>query len=357
VIFETGRRPARVRRLVWVGLLLLVCGGTRAAWAASRVVLLRSLTDDALSRQGTTLLTAELEAAGFEVVEIERDSTHDIRQDIDAASARLQPVATFAIRSLPGRTAVELWLEDRITGKLVIRRVAVRAGSSAAAPDLALKAVELLRGSLLEVTVQGRDADGGQAAASPPGEVTRFVASAAPDRLDHFAQGVGFAAGGTALASPRLAPTFAPVLRLSWGRRSGYLGRLTASGLGSSPTVTASEGEARVHETLFLLEGLRVFRGRRRLQPVVGFGAGALLLRSEGTANSPLGTNLSGTTSTLVVAASGGLAARLTNRLAVMVDVSLLLLARPTTIRIATNDAGRAGPAAFMATASLCGAF
>lgn len=354
--FKTGRRRARVRRLVWVGLLLLVCGGTRPAWAASRVVLLRSLTDDALSRQGTTLLTAELEAAGFEVVEIERDSTHDIRQDIDAASARLQPVATFAIRSLPGRTAVELWLEDRITGKLVIRRVAVRGGSGAAA-DLALKAVELLRGSLLEVTVQGRDADGGQPAASPPGEVTRFVASAGPDRLDHFAQGVGFAAGVAALGSPRLAPTFAPVLRLSWGRRSGYLGRLTASGLGSSPTVTASEGEARVHETLFLLEGLRVFRGRRRLQPVVGFGAGALLLRSEGTANSPMGTNLSGTTSTLVVAASGGLAARLTNRLAVMVDVSLLLLARPTTIRIATNDAGRAGPVAFMATASLCGAF
>ncbi|MES1208879.1 MAG: hypothetical protein ABUS79_23315 [Pseudomonadota bacterium] len=331
--------------------LLTLLSGAAPAWAASRVVLLRSSSDDALSRQGTTLLTAELQAAGFEVAEVERDPARDLRQDIDATSARLQPVATFAIRPVPGGTTVELWLADRVTGKLVIRRVDVTSGPGAAA-DLALKAVELLRGSLLEVTVQGRP--GSVPPPPAPGEVTRFVAEA--DRLDFFGQGVGVAAGGAALVEGELASSFAPLLRLSWGGSTGLMLRLTAAGLGSSPELRAPEGNATVHQMLVLAEGLRVFRPRARLQPLVGVDAGVYHVSSEGMGVSTLFPNGADTTTAAIFGAQGGVAARLGNRLAVVVDATVLMAQR-TTVWIAAREAAHAGGLALMASASLCGAF
>jgi hypothetical protein len=306
-----------------------------------------------LSRQASTLLTAELQTAGFEVVEIDRDPTHDLRDDIDTASARHQPVATFAIRSVPGGTAVELWLEDRVTGKLVIRRVDVSPGSTAAA-DLALKAVELLRGSLLEVSVQVR---AGSAPATAPGDVARFVADTAPDRIDQFAQGVGIGAGAAALGNANVAAAYAPLLRISWGAPTGTLLRMTATGLGSSPELRAVEGRARVHQTLVLLEGLRVFRPRKRLQSMAGLGAGVYRVNSDGAGVSALFPIGAGTTTGLAVGANGGIAARLGNRLALVVDLNLLLLTPRTAILIATREVGRTGGLALMASASLCGTF
>jgi hypothetical protein len=346
-------KPARLLRAAVLSLLVIPVAAV-PAWAASHVVLLRSTSDDALSRQGTTLLKAELQTAGFHVVEIERDPTRDLRQDIETTSARLQPVATFAIESIPGGTAVELWLQDRVTGKLVIRRVHVRSGSGAPA-DLALKAVELLRGSLLEITVQGR-ADG-ESASVATGEVARFVADSAPDRLDHFAQGLGIAAGVMAIANASVATAFAPLLRLSWGRPTGTLLRLTATGLGSSPELRAVEGQARVHQSLVLAEGLRVFRARARLQPLAGFSAGAYRVRSEGIGTSSLFPNLAEATTALALGANAGVAARFGKRLALVVDLNLLFLTPSTTIYIASRDVAHAGGLALMMSATLCGVF
>lgn len=346
-------KPTRFRRAGMLSLLVMLVGAAPAWAAASRVVLLRSTGDEALSRQATTLLTAELQAAGFDVVELERDPTHDLRQDIDAASVRLQPVATFAIRSVPGGTAVELWLEDRVTGKLVIRRVDVRPGPGAAA-DLALKAVELLRGSLLEVTVQAHT---GGAPVSAPRDVTRFVADSAPDRLDHFAQGVGIAAGVAGLGNAGLATAYAPLLRFSWGQRTGTLFRLTATGLGSSPELRAVEGQARVHQTLVMVEGIRVFRARARLQPLAGLAAGAYRVHSEGIGTSPLFPNGAGTTMALAAGATAGIAARVGNRVALAIDLNLLLLTPRTTIFIAGREVAQAGGLALLTSASLCGVF
>src|SRR6185369_4960709 len=111
-------------------LLALPADGARAAAAAgpdaretSRVVIVRPPGDAGVSRQALTLLVAELQAAGFEGVETDRNPALEVRADIEAISARLQPVATFAIGAVQAGTAVELWLEDRVTGKLVIRRV------------------------------------------------------------------------------------------------------------------------------------------------------------------------------------------------------------------------------------------
>lgn len=344
-------RPARALAIAVVAAVLL---GAAAAQAASRVALLTAPTDDPVVRQATTLLVAELEAAGFEVVVAPRDASRDVRLDIEAAATRLQPVATYAILPRSDGAALDLWLEDRVTGKLVIRRVAVAPGSKEPAADLALKAVELLRGSLLEVAARQ------QAEPAPvpvPADVARFVSSAVSEPPRHFLRGLGVALGGGALASTDLGPAFAPVLRLSWGHRTGRAVRVTMHGLGSSVVVSAPEGSADVRQSLALGEGLVVFRLGARFQPVLGVGAGVLRLRGEGTSASTIFPEGSGTTHAALVAAHAGIAARLGQRSALILDASLLGAFPSTRILIASREAARGGGLGLLATLSLSTVF
>jgi len=320
--------------------------------APARVVVLRAAEDSPLTRQGTTLLVAELQAAGFQVVEAERSPGLDVRADIEAISARLQPVATFAIRgAVDQKTATELWLEDRVTGKLVIRRVELGTGPDASA-DLALKAVELLHGSLLEVAVQP-----GAAGQPPPPEVTRLIADDAAPRARHALQGIGVAAGAGVLGGAGLAAAYAPLLRVSFGGGSGLAARVSWSGLGSAPEVHAPEGSARIHQTLVLAEGLRLFRPGRRVQPLGGVAAGIYRVSGDGTGTSSLFPGETGTATAAAAGVLGGIAARLTSRIALVADATALALLPSTRIVIAQHEAARSGGLAVVGTLSLCGVF
>ncbi|MEP6652716.1 MAG: hypothetical protein ABJA82_05130 [Myxococcales bacterium] len=341
--------------VVALAMAMVLVGGAASAQAAAEVVLLRASNGDALSRQGTTLLTAELRAMGFEVVEVDAEdaAARDLPREIERVSTRLQPVATFAFVPVVGGTTVELWLQDRLTGKLVIRRVEVTSGPGAAA-DLAVKAVELLRGSLLEVKVQHHA--GPDPVAPPPSDVRRFVVAA--DRPNYFAERFGISAGATALRNLDLAAAYAPLLRISWGRPTGYLFRLTATGFGSSPTLYAVEGQAQTEQTVLLGEALRVFRPGARLQPFAGLAAGVQRVHSSGTGVSSLFPNYSGTTDAAVAGLTGGLGIRLASRLALVLDLDAFVSLPRTAVLIATRPpVGHTGGLAVLATATISATF
>ncbi|MBC8133548.1 MAG: hypothetical protein H7X95_11255 [Deltaproteobacteria bacterium] len=333
-----------------------------APQSASRVVLLRANPDDPLSRQANTLLKAELQGIGFEVTEVDLDmdlkgeaAGGELRRRIEGAATHTQSVATFAIRSVAGGTTVELWLEDHLTGKLVIRRVEVTRGQGAAA-DVALKAVELLRGSLLEVTVQGRA--GSAPGPSTPLDIKRFVAAAAANGREYFIEGVGISAGVAALRDVGLsAASYAPIVRISWGRATGSALRLTALGLGSSPALHAAEGTAQVHQTILFADALRVLRPGARLQPFLGAGVGIHRVRSAGRGVSPLFPDGDDTTTAVAAGAAMGIAARLGNRLALVLDMALLTSLPHTRIKIALREVARTGGLTVLMGASLFGVF
>ncbi|MEO8214347.1 MAG: hypothetical protein ABI560_14200 [Myxococcales bacterium] len=336
-----GRRVEFMAVLALAPAAVLLSGAARAQ-AASEVVLLRASNADELSRQGTTLLTAELRAMGFEVVEVDAEDAadRDLPREIERVSTRLQPVATFAFVPVVGGTTVELWLQDRLTGKLVIRRVEVTSGPGAAA-DLAVKAVELLRGSLLEVKVQDHAA---------PDPVS-------PPPPSYFAERFGISAGVTALRNLDLAAAYAPALRISWGLPSGYLFRLTVTGFGSSPTLYAVEGQAQTDQTVVLAEALHAFRPGARLHPFAGVAAGVQRVHSSGTGVSSLFPDDSGTTESAVAGLTGGLGIRLVSRLALVLDLDAFVSLPRTTILIATRPVGRAGGLAALATAGISATF
>jgi hypothetical protein len=325
-----------------LSLVFLALALPRTAAAASRVVLLRS-GGDAQARQAETLLAAELRATGFEVVTRERTPTVELRADVDAAAAALRPIAVLAIAA-PAGAAAEIWVSDRVTGKLVIRRVEAAEGDPAA---LALRAVELLRGSLLEIAVEERAPAPSRPA--PPADVTRFVATTAPGHRAFFVEGLGLSLGGAVFGTATaLGPTYAPALRLSWGGRRSFCVRLSVMGPGSTGDAAVHDGAsllgtAHVHQDLALLEVVRAFRPDARLQPFASLGGGARQIRVTGTGGAPIFPDRQGRSLGAIFSAGAGLAVRLGNRTSLVLEAHLLA-GRPTEITVANQRAARVGP-------------
>lgn len=351
------RRGAGALLAILLGLGALLTRGAGAAPAAQRIAVLRAADDDGAAHQAATLLMAELKAAGFEAIEVDRDPRAPVGADLAAAWSRLQPVAVLVI--VPGRgaaaavAAVDLWVEDGLTGQRSARTIEVAAGAggggAGGATDLALKAVEILRGSLLEVTVARAAAP----PVAPPVDLARSAASAPSSPPRFFGEGFGLSAGAGALGATGVGASVAPMLRLGWGSAHGYLVRLAASGLGSAPEVRAVEGVARVRQALIEVEGLRAFRAGSRWQPLLGVGAGAYRVGADGTGVSALFPSRAGSSTAAALSAQLGFALRLGARFALVTDAGLLWLSPATKIKIADREAARVGGVSALATLSL----
>jgi hypothetical protein len=269
----------------------------------------------------------------------------DLRAEIESASAAIGPIAVLAIEPVPG--AAELWLSDRLTGKLVIRRIQTRRGSAAtAAADLALRAVELLRGSLLEITVELPEAP--EPPPPPPPDVARFVAQTAPGHRAFFSERLGLGAGATLLGlfAP-WGPAYAPVIRLSYGRRR-LASRLSLVGPATAGEVRAFDGgallgTAQIRQEMALLEGLVTFRPEARLQPFLSLGAGLHHVRVTGQGAARVFPDRSGAAFGLALDGGAGLAVRLGPRAALLLELHLLAVLPQRRVLIVDQEAARVG--------------
>ena len=96
--------------------------------------------------------------------------------------------------------SVEVWVIDKVTGKSVVRRVHFEPAAARASTTLAIRAIELLRSSFLEIDLaaQGRDDRRGGAGAAPPPAVVHFVEM---ERLARHPERFGVEVGGAAIMS------------------------------------------------------------------------------------------------------------------------------------------------------------
>jgi hypothetical protein len=140
--------------------LSLIVFSSAVAIAAPKIVVFVPPNPSSFIKEATVRLRAELLVVGFE---LESGESEKEAIDPNELFARKQG-ATAAIRITRSSEggAIDLWITDEVTHKIVARRV-VEATPAA----LALRCVELLRASLLEIEMQ--------AIPAPP-EVKRFVA-------------------------------------------------------------------------------------------------------------------------------------------------------------------------------------
>ena len=154
-----GRRVGR--RLLAGVLVLSACFivSTLRAAEPQTIVLVSDRADAAV----TSLLREELVNLGLNVLVVDRGD-HELAPGELIESAR-QNHAFAAFRVLIGEGKMEVWLADRITGKVLLREVLRTQSQPSDANQTAVvaRAVELLRASLLELDVDDR----------PKGEVER----------------------------------------------------------------------------------------------------------------------------------------------------------------------------------------
>jgi hypothetical protein len=317
-----------MRRAALAVLLSLALARSAAAAEPSRIAVVQPAHPDAIVREAVTRLRAELSAAGFVVTSVEVEPGVDPRAAVEGAAAEARPFATVAIVRTDRGAAADVWIADHVTHKTLVRRVDTGATAEASVPAaLAIRAVELLRASLLEAQAAP--------APAPPSDVARWTASFAapapppPPRalLERISLEVGFAAlYGLGDTGGRLAPTF----RFSYGAANGLAGRLTLIG----PTAT---------DQLVMLEAAYGFdRSWRTLVPYASLGAGAVHTRLEASGGHEI-ARFRTRAFAAVLGGSAGVAARAGERAAFLFDVHVLV-AEPTAGAIVSGSpaAGRA---------------
>ncbi len=108
-------------------------------------------------------LIAEMELIDISVTVIPSQARDDaaLRDESERVASRIGAAAAVRLtKSRRGdRAGVDLWIVDRVTGKTTFRRIDVdRRYDTAATIDVAVRTVEALRASLLELRISGREA-------------------------------------------------------------------------------------------------------------------------------------------------------------------------------------------------------
>ena len=138
-----------VRRAALAAALLSIAlprfgGDALAADARLRVLIVVDASDDPFAER----IKAEVSSLGLEVVAVEPWRTGETVESLDAAGRANN--ASVAIRMIPSRKGVEVWMANQPTGRSLLRQLIV--DERAGAPNeglVALQTAELLRTTLL----------------------------------------------------------------------------------------------------------------------------------------------------------------------------------------------------------------
>jgi hypothetical protein len=262
--------------------------GAAPARAAS-VVIVRPANSPPAMVETLVRLQGELTSAGFDTTIVDSPAAAgsapgDSRAGLEQLAARRGGDAVVAIVGDRSPDSVEVWVIDKVTGKSVVRRVPFEPVAPRASETLAIRAIELLRSSFLEIDLTGRDRRSGPGAAPPP-TVVHFVEM---ERLARHPDRFGIEIGGAAVMSlDGVGPAVLPLVRFDWSLRSWFVAQASVAGLGTRATVEGQGGGAQVAQAYGLLGGVVRFRAGARLRPFVALSAGALHTSVEGRADAP----------------------------------------------------------------------
>jgi hypothetical protein len=340
--WKTFQRAIRRIALVWVAL-----AGTAAA-APARVALVHDLEPSVLEQRTLTRLRAELIAAGFEIIEVERRD-EGAREAAEADPLRPGVFATIAI--VP-RTAdaADIWVADRITGKTVVRRIRVASSTGRdMAAVLAVRAVELLQASLLEALEPAPRAEPASPEIAPPpaptaipGEVSAWMSSRRPANEPSAAETRFMlqAGAGVIHSFAGVGPAFLPVLGLGYRLSGAVAVGIRAGGPAFAADLPATGGTIAVRQELVTVEvTCELLSPAATVRPVVIGGAGVYHLGVVGTATPPYRGESDGLFAALF-AIGPGARVRLGERVSLLGDVRLLFIAPRPIVRAAGSEAG-----------------
>ncbi|HSQ64099.1 MAG TPA: hypothetical protein VLM85_12825 [Polyangiaceae bacterium] len=298
-------------------MLVLAPARARADEPTLVVVLVEPGSDTLAER-----VEAELRALGFDVQTTSpTNSGAGVMEDAARAAH-----AAAAIRIVRSDQKAQVWVADRVTGKTLLRELEVARGED---PDgvLAVRAVELLRASLLEV--EASHPSRGEVKESP---VVRRIVATSRSAPEPPRSTLALAVGLGPQVMPSLSPSLHALVGMAWmpsrfGLEATFLLPLVAS------EVCASEGCARL-TTGLLGGGMRVALTSdvARVHPELGLGFAGAFVHAEG---SPVPPYLASSSNALVAAAyaRAGLSVSLSRHFRLGIDAWIGAALPPTPVR------------------------
>jgi hypothetical protein len=276
----------------------------------------------------TLRISAELAAAGFELLLAEPRSWPPSREEIAEIARRERAIAGLAL--IWHENTIEIWIVDRVTGKTVVRTLVSKAGAPSEQEQMDLVAIctlETLRATLMEISVPRHT----RGEVAPPSAV-RALVRAEPSRFAlRIAGAVGYGSAELPAATELgLAGTMAVLPRLR-------LGLDTFVPL-TTPALTGPEGRAEL--AVFLAGAFfesSLTDPAARADVLLGGGAWLGLLTLRGGAESPyVGSSLE--IVTLMPHLDLGARVRISSRIAVLARVSGALATPKVNVRFAGRD-------------------
>jgi hypothetical protein len=254
--------------------LTLVLAHARAGFAADeppRVALIKDADETTILPR----LHAELAGLGLDVRTVAKNANEQLPRDLIEAARTTGAAAAFRI-VVEGDRA-DVWIADRVTGKVVLREMLPR-GAKIDGRVVALRAVELLRVSLTELDV--RRAPQGE----PPPAVTLTETSGLLQDLERFS----LTADSSFLWSPGgCGPGIGVAAAVAW--RLTWIGARVSGGSVLAPaTITRPEGTGELTTRWLALDAvLQPRRSRIPWRPRAGLGVAALATSLRGVPIEP----------------------------------------------------------------------
>jgi hypothetical protein len=267
-----------------VGTMLALALITLASMArAQRVVLVRPADTDPVLFEAFNRLNAELRLHDFEVTIL--DTTVDARSPdaLEEAARRADALASISFARHGGKTGVDVWLSDRVSGKTSIRTL--EPGNVKDAPSvIAIRAVDLLRTSLREF-----------AGEPPPPEVVGADTRPAPEAVRELTAPPRppweVRADVVMLWNrPTLGVAFGPGIGLGHKFRDRFELGIGAAGPLVGPSWRTAEGAAAVRQALAWAEVKWSAYTSELVDVSASLGAGVHHLQAQGEADPPLGS-------------------------------------------------------------------
>ncbi len=325
--------------------------------SSTRVALMRPSTASAAVIQALTRIQGELTADGFEVVLIDSPPADAPTAASDAGrdAGALASIDLFV--DTAARTA-ELRVVDRLTNKAVVRRTPLdETDPSKAAEILAVRAVELLRASLLELLIEAGDAPHGTAPAreADARQASKWASRALPsERPSRWA----LEAGAAVVASVGgIGPAVLSILRGRFAFARALAVRATLAGLGTQPRIEAPTGSAVIAQDVGLVELIAApwsASPAPRLRPAFSLGIGTLYTSIDGQAAFPY-TGRRSSQWALAADAGLGLVLQMSQRFAVALEIHALLARPYPIVRFLDDEVAHAGEPSTFATLTLVG--
>jgi hypothetical protein len=256
-----------------------------APTSAATVAVVRPTSAPALMSETVGRLRGELASAGF-TVEIVDEPTTDATESRNAPRVWLERLANRrsvdAVVAILGHVApnsVEVWVVAKVTKKSVVRSIALSEAVEGVPKTLAIRAMELLRSSFLELDLAAND-NRKQVGLAPAPPVVQFLEK---ERLANRGERFALELGGHAVMSLEgVGPALLPSVRFDWVLLASLTAQLTLAGLGTHPTVANRDGSAEVAQAYGLLGVSLDLRTSGDLRPFLALSAGVLHTSAEG---------------------------------------------------------------------------